>query len=120
LAKARGKQAENWRSQMALAGIDANLATARDLYITPGGFADLHATLGGDPAVDEEIRAGFEDAIAAVGAIPLPLVEAVSDPAAREQVIALVDRLKALRALVRGPVANGLGLSIGFNATDGD
>lgn len=119
-AKARGQRAENWRSQMALAGVAANLATARDLYITPGGFADLHAALGGDPALDEEIRAGFEDTIAAVNAIPLPLVEAVSDPAARERVIALVDQLKALRTLVRGPVANGLGLSIGFNATDGD
>jgi predicted lipoprotein len=73
-----------------------------------------------DPALDEEIRAGFEDTIAAVAAIPLPLADAVSDPVARQQVIELVERLKALRALIRGPVASGLGLSIGFNATDGD
>jgi uncharacterized protein len=120
LAKARGKRAENWRSHMALPGVAANLATARDLYVTPGGFADLYAVLGGDPALDQEIRTGFEDSIAAVGAIPLPLVDAVGDPTARPQVIALVDKLKALRTLLRGPVANGLGLSIGFNATDGD
>jgi predicted lipoprotein len=50
----------------------------------------------------------------------LPLADAVSDPAARAQVVELVDRLKALRALIRGPIASGLGLSIGFNATDGD
>jgi predicted lipoprotein len=119
-AKARGQRGESWRSHLGLPGVAANLATARDLYVTPGGFADLHAALGGDPALDEEIRAGFEDTIAAVDAIPLPLVEAVSDPAARQQVIALVDKLKALRTLLRGPVANGLGLSIGFNTTDGD
>ena len=120
LPEARGKRAENWRSQMALAGIAANLATARDLYVTPGGFADLYAALGSDPALDGGVRAGFEGAIAGAGAVPLPLVDAVSDPAARQQVVELVEQLKALRTLIRGPMAGGLGLSIGFNATDGD
>jgi predicted lipoprotein len=120
LAKARGKRAENWRSRMALPGIAANLATARDLYETPGGFADLYAVLGGDPALDQQARAGFAGAIVAAGAIALPLADAVEDPAARPQVVALVEQLKALRTLIRGPIASGLGLSIGFNATDGD
>ena len=120
LDAARGRRAENWRSQMELASIAANLETARALYATPGGFGDLYQALGGDPAVDQQVRAGFEQALQTAQAIPLPLAEAVEDPAAREQVQQLVDQLKQLRELVRGPVVAALGLSIGFNATDGD
>jgi predicted lipoprotein len=52
--------------------------------------------------------------------IPLPLALAVEDPAARAQVLQLVDEIKQLRLLIRGPVVTTLGLSLGFNATDGD
>jgi uncharacterized protein len=120
LDSARGRRAENWRSHMALASVAANLETARDLYATPGGFGDLFQALGGDPAVDQQVRTGFEDALQTTQDIPLPLAEAVEDPAAREQVQELVDQIKQLRELIRGPVAAALGLSIGFNATDGD
>jgi predicted lipoprotein len=120
LDAARGRRAENWRSQMELASIAANLETARALYATPGGFGDLYQTLGGDPAIDQQVRAGFEKTLQTAQAIPLPLAEAVEDPAARQQVQQLVDQLKQLRELIRGPVVAALGLSIGFNATDGD
>jgi len=75
---------------------------------------------GGDPAIDAQVRAGFEGAIGAAVAVPMPLADAVGDPAVRPKIEALVEQLEALRALVRGPLASGLGLSIGFNATDGD
>jgi predicted lipoprotein len=120
LDSARGRRAENWRSHTALASVAANLETARDLYATPGGFGDLFQALGGDPAVDQQVRTGFHDALQTAQDIPLPLAEAVEDPAAREQVQQLVDQIKQLRELIRGPVAAALGLSIGFNATDGD
>ena len=83
LDAARGRRAENWRSQMELASVAANLETARDLYATPGGFGDLFLALGGDPAVDQQVRAGFEKALQTAQAIPLPLADAVEDPAAR-------------------------------------
>jgi uncharacterized protein len=120
LDSARGRRAENWRSQMALASIAANLETARDLYATQGGFGDLFRAMGGDPALDQEVRAGFDDALQTARDIPLPLVDAVEDAAAREQVQQLIDQIKQLRELIRGPVVAALGLSIGFNATDGD
>ena len=60
---ARGKRAENWRSHMALPSVAANLETARDLYATAGGFGDLYRALGGDPAVDQQVRAGFDEAL---------------------------------------------------------
>jgi hypothetical protein len=120
IESARGRRAENWRSHMALPSVAANLETARDLYATAGGFGDLYRALGGDPAVDQQIRAGFDQALGTAWDIPLPLVEAVDDPSGREQVVALIDQVKGLRELVRGPVASGLGMSLGFNATDGD
>ena len=68
----------------------------------------------------EQVRAGFDQALQTAQSIPLPLAEAVEDAAARDQVQRLVDQIKQLRELIRGPVAATLGLSIGFNATDGD
>jgi predicted lipoprotein len=117
---ARGRRAENWRTQMELASIVANLETAQGLYATPGGFGELFRALGGDPAVDQQVRAGFDKALQTAQDIPLPLAEAVEDAGARQQVQQLIDQIKQLRELIRGPVVAALGLSIGFNATDGD
>jgi uncharacterized protein len=120
IESARGKRAENWRSHMALPSVAANLETARDLYATAGGFGELYVVLGGDPTVDQQMRAGFDQALGTARAISMPLVEAVEDASGRTQVLELIDQVKALRELVRGPVAAGLGMSLGFNATDGD
>jgi uncharacterized protein len=120
LQSARGRRAESWRSHMALPSVAANLETARDLYATPGGFGDLYVALGGDPALDGQVRTGFDAALQTAQRIPLPLADAVEDPAARGQVQRLVDGIKQLRELIRGPIAATLGLSLGFNATDGD
>jgi predicted lipoprotein len=120
LEEARGRRAENWRSQMALPSVAANLETARDLYATPGAFGDLFRAMGGDAALDQEVRSGFDEVLQTARSIPLPLVDAVEDPAARDQVQQLIDQIKQLRELIRGPVVAALGLSIGFNATDGD
>jgi predicted lipoprotein len=117
---ARGRRAENWRSDMALPSIAANLETARDLYATAGGFGDLFLALGGDPALDGQVRAGFDEALQTARDIPLPLALAIEDAAARDQVLQLVGQIKQLRELTRGPIAATLGLAIGFNATDGD
>ena len=117
---ARGRRAESWRSHMALPAVAANLETACDLYATQGGFGDLYLALGGEPALDEQVRAGFDQTLQTAESIPLPLSDAVEDAAARDQVQRLVDQIKQLRELIRGPIANQVGLSIGFNATDGD
>ena len=63
LDSARGRRAENWRSQLALPSVAANLETARDLYATAGGFGDLYLALGGDPALDQQVRTGFDQTL---------------------------------------------------------
>jgi predicted lipoprotein len=118
--KAKPMRAENWRSERSLADIEANLETARALYVTPGGFGDLLRATADEEELDSAIRAGFERAFAKLAAIGKPLHAAVEDEAERPKVEALVTETKALRMLVANELAPALDLGIGFNALDGD
>lgn len=119
IEKARPKRAESWRSGLSLDNIVANLETARALYGTPGSFGDLLQAKGA-AAFDEGLRRAFDEAIETAGSIGVPLSEAISKQAARARVQDLVEQLKLLRLLITGPVAEEIGLVIGFNALDGD
>lgn len=119
LAQARPTRAESWRSRRSLRDIAANLETARGLYATPGAFRDFLAAEGLEPLADGMTRQ-FDEAIAMTDAIGMPLRDAVADPVAREKLEALVELLRSLRVLVVGPLADKTGLTVGFNARDGD
>jgi predicted lipoprotein len=119
IEKARPRRAESWRSGRSLANIIANLQTAQALYGTPGGFGDLLAAGGSEP-LDIGLRKSFDEAIGLAEAIDLPLSEAVKSPDARAELDAILDRLRSLRLLISGSVADEIGLVIGFNAFDGD
>jgi len=119
IAKARPRRAESWRSGRSLANIIANLQTAQLLYGTPGGFGDLLAAGGSEP-LDIGLRKSFDESIGLAEAIDLPLSEAVKSPDARAELDAILDRLRSLRLLISGSVADEIGLVIGFNAFDGD
>jgi hypothetical protein len=119
IAGARPKRAESWRSERSLDNIAANLETARALYETPGGFGDLFRAAGGE-ALDAGLRRDFAAVIEATRTIGVPLHAAVGQADARTRLMVIVDRLKSLRLLIAGPVADDIGLVVGFNATDGD
>lgn len=116
---ARPKRAESWRSDRSLDNIVANLETAQALYSSAGGFGDLLSAAGSGP-LDTGLRRSFDEAIEAARAIETPLHTAVSDETERRRVEALLERLKALRVLIGGLVANEIGLVVGFNSMDGD
>jgi predicted lipoprotein len=118
--KARPKRLESWRSELSLANLRANLATARALYAADGGFADLLAAKGGSAAIDQAIAQRFERIFALLDGIGMPLEAAITEPEPRESVLELLAELQALRRTVRNELAPALGLVIGFNATDGD
>ncbi len=120
LDTAKPMHAENWRSARSLADIRANLETARALYVSPGGFSDALRALADEEQLDSAIRKGFERAFAKLDAIDQPLHAAVSDPAVRPKVQALVSEVKAQRQLIAQELAPTLDLAIGFNALDGD
>jgi len=117
--RARPKRAESWRSGRSLDDIAANLETARQLYAVTGGFGDLLAAAGAGP-LDIGLRKQFDEAVETARSIGLPLHQAVTDAPARARVEDLVAQLKRLRLLIAGPVADEIGLVIGFNALDGD
>lgn len=119
IARARPELAESWRSEASLDNIVANLETARRLYETPGAFGDL-LRASGAAALDDGLRRDFAAAIAVARSVVVPLRVAVGDPANRDKLVELLERLKSLRLLIAGPVASEIGLTVGFNALDGD
>lgn len=114
IERARPKRSESWRSRRSTENIRINLEGARRLYRS--AFAPR---LSGT-ALDAEIEAGFDGALAAADGIPMPLSEAVTDPAGRARVEALRDRVSALEKLLASPAAEALDLPMGFNSLDGD
>lgn len=119
IGKARPKSAESWRSSRSLDNLVANLETARAPYIAPGGFGDRLSAVGSGP-LDAGLRRSLEKVIETARSMPVPLHAAVADEAARPSIEALLEQLKALRVLIVGPVADEIGLVIGFNSMDGD
>jgi uncharacterized protein len=120
LDQAKPRRAENWRSELSLASIRANLESAEALYASPGGFSAALQALTDEDQLDWTMRQEFKRAFAQVDAIGMPLDAAVGDAAARAQVEALLAEVKTMRQLVSQELAPALGLLVGFNAMDGD
>ena len=116
---AKPKRAESWRSGRSLRNVVLNLETLRALVETPGGFADL-VTAHGEDELARNLRDGFATALAHALSITPSLRDAVADPGERTRLLELADSLRALRALVTGPLSRATGILIGFNSQDGD
>ena len=118
-AKAKPKRAENWRSERSMRNIVLNIESVRALVDTPGGFADL-VTSHGEIELADNLRKGFAQAASDALEVTPPLSEAVSEPGERAKLLDLLVSLRALRALVAGPLSRATGLLVGFNSQDGD
>ena len=117
--RSKPKRAESWRSGRSLRNVILNLESTRALVETPGGFADL-VTRHGETALAESLREGFAAAISKAESITLPLRDAVTHPGERAKLLDLLQNLRALRALVAGPLSRATGILVGFNSQDGD
>jgi predicted lipoprotein len=120
IEKARPKRLESWRSELSLANIHSNLATAWALYEAAGGFGAMLEAEGGGAELDQAIRQRFERSFELIDGIGVPLEHAIAEPEPRAKVLELLAELQALRRTVRNELAPGFGLVLGFNATDGD
>jgi hypothetical protein len=119
VAKARASRAESWRTKRSLDNIIVNLEVTRDMFTTPGGFADLLTAAGSAPLA-RQIRNQFDAALASAHAVGMPLEDALGEAAARPKLDELLRNVKALRVSVTGPLATDTNLVIGFNSLDGD
>ena len=119
VVKAKPKRAESWRSERSMRNIVLNIESIRALVDTPGGFADL-VTSHGESELADSLRKGFAQAASDARAVTRPLSEAVSEPGERAKLLDLLASLRALRAVVTGPLSRVTGLLVGFNSQDGD
>jgi uncharacterized protein len=120
LEKAKGQQAEYWRSGQPNAVLAANLDGWRALFGTDHGLGGLLAAQPNGKPVADEVFATADQAAQALAQITLPLDKAVGDAEQRKQVEAFAVQLVKLRDLLAGPVTTTLNIPVGFNALDGD
>ena len=119
-AAARPLRVENRRSGRGSRNLRLNLEAAWDM-VAGGDGAGFGASLA---RAELDLHESLMDAFAAAGQaaadLPAPLATAVIEPAERGRVVAFLEALRGLRALLREPVPAALGLTLGFNAMDGD
>lgn len=121
-ASARPRFAESRRSGRSLRNVALNLEALKALYLGEGGpgLSALTAPAAADSKLDPLLRRAFPMTMESAQSIDDPLAKAVTDPANRPALNELVTRVRALEQLVRTRLAAALGLSVGFNALDGD
>jgi predicted lipoprotein len=120
LAKAKGQQAEYWRSGQSIAVLTANLEGWRALFGTDLGLGGMLAAQPNGKTVADDVAAAADQAEKALAQITLPLDQAVTDAGQRKQAEAFAVQLVKLRDLLAGPVTTTLNIPVGFNALDGD
>ena len=120
IGTARGRRALAWRSGLSLDLIGAGLMTVKAIYLPPDGLDEQLAKAAKGISLDKAIRTQFARADQALANVAMPLDRAVGDPDGRRLVEALLHEVQELRLLVVERLAPALGVSLGFNALDGD
>jgi predicted lipoprotein len=114
---ARMQLMESWRSHLSGQNVQANIEAARSLYTT--AFAPALAAAG-EAELAALLTRAFDQVAATAAALPLPVEEAITDPARREPVQRLQKEAAALKALLAQRMPPALDIPLGFNALDGD
>ncbi|ETX15839.1 signal peptidase [Roseivivax halodurans JCM 10272] len=90
----------------------------RNVTLSLEALQDLAATLGSESA--PETGAAFDAALGTANSVASADLSGVSDPMQRVQVEALQQEVRDIRHAVSNEIGTALGVSEGFNATDGD
>ncbi|ATF19122.1 imelysin family protein [Phaeobacter gallaeciensis] len=78
------------------------------------------ALAAGDPALVQDIHAGFAKALKRASALDDPSLAGVADPARRFRIEAVQQDINDLRSLITTRLGPKLGVTAGFNSLDGD
>lgn len=114
-ANARPKRAAFWRSGLTTRTLAANLDGLAAFY-TAGGYV----LPKGDEWMAGSVLGELASAAATLRDVPAPLDEALADADGRRQLELAALTLKNGKAIVDQDLAPALGVTIGFNALDGD
>lgn len=117
IEKARPKRAEFWRSRTTLEALDANFETLMKLYVSSGISAYVKLV---DERLDTTLMTSYEQALVTLKAVDKSFREAAKDKVLRPKLDYLRLLAEDLSLRSSGNLANRLGLSLGFNALDGD
>jgi predicted lipoprotein len=119
----RPRLAESRSSSRSMRNIVVSLAALETLYTGDGkgkvGFA-LLVVARGDRKLDALMRRAFTLTLANARSIGKPLDVALRDKTLRPRAAKLLLQLRALKQIVRTRLAPAIGLTVGFNALDGD
>lgn len=122
-ASPKPRLAETWRSARMMKNIAINIDTLLRLYEGGGahqiGFDDVLLQRGGQEE-HAVIAGGLTQALKWAQELDQPVTEIVTDSSRYSKLSLIAGQLAAVRAEVDGPLVDALGLSLGFNALDGD
>lgn len=90
----------------------------RNVILSLEALRDLALALADQPVPETE--AAFATALQTARALDDPLLAGVADPSGRLRVEVLKNRIEETRAAAAQEIGTALGVSVGFNATDGD
>lgn len=109
-------KAEAALSERSLRGIAASVEAMGEGF----RLLFLPALQTADPKLADLMDRAFAQTLETAQGIPVPLGEAVTDPAHRPAVEQLTTEIRAVQQLLATRVASALGTSLGFNSLDGD
>ncbi|MFD4838615.1 imelysin family protein [Achromobacter sp. NPDC058515] len=112
---ARPKRAAFWRSNLSTRLLAANLDGLKAFY-QAGGYP---LPAGGE-WIDVSVRGELASAAQTLQAVPVPLDKALADEEGRRLLLLASLTIKNAKAIVDQDLAPALGVTIGFNALDGD
>lgn len=115
--RARPRLAAFWRSGQTFPNMAGNLRSVEKLFVE-GGFAEIVADQS--PGVEGSVVFDLNRSADVLAAEKEPIAEAVTDPEQRDKLEAVRVALKSARGTASELIAEGAGLSFGFNAGDGD
>ena len=112
--------AEAWRSRYSSGALHANLEAARALYLGGDGFGfDDYLRQKGQKTLADKLSNQFSQVIGQSAALPA-MFDAVNDKLTRKPLEQIYQTAGELLATLKRELPPALGLSLGFNANDGD
>ncbi|MNL23135.1 Imelysin [compost metagenome] len=113
-------QADAWRSQSSLAGLEASLAAAKTVWegVDNKGLRNLLPS--DQKPLADKIDAAYAASLKLFASNQRSLTEMLNDDAGRQQLNDIYDSLNVVHRLHEGELAKALGIQLGFNANDGD
>lgn len=114
--------AESWRGGMGLANIGATLAMMETIWLGNDEVAGIHGYLNQqvDPRMVASTTGDFADARDAFATLPTDLAALLRDDPRNGELQQAMIHIETLQAGFADTLNPALGLSLGFNSTDGD